>query len=206
MHKRKRHRRILALCTLIIVSIFAGVLFVLATTASCAQRPVVKETSSAVDLCPAPSLPVRHPTRVCISLPDAEELPGPASEPSDPIPLYGEELYQSYVDEIAALYFPSMDVAVVKALIYTESRYQPDVSSSAGAVGLMQVIPYYHAWRMEKYGMSDIWDPYTNILVGMDLLDELYQKYGNWYDVLYFYSGGDASYPNLIASRSNQYR
>lgn len=95
---------------------------------------------------------------------------------------------------------------MVKALIYTESRYQPNVESSVGAVGLMQVLPCYHAWRMEKYGLTDIWDPYTNILVGMDLLDELYQKYGSWYDALYFYSGGDASYPGLIASRSNQYR
>lgn len=126
------------------------------------------------------------------------------SEPEEP--LSGEELYKSYVDEIAASYFPCMDTSVVKALIYTESRYQPNVASSVGAVGLMQVLPFYHAWRMEKYGRTDIWDPYTNILVGMDLLNELYQKYGSWYDVLYFYSGGDASYPGLIASRANQYR
>lgn len=130
----------------------------------------------------------------------------PTPEPTTNSSLHDEELYQSYVDAIVKSYFPNMDGAMVKALIYTESRYQPNVASPAGAVGLMQVIPKYHAWRMEKYGLHDIWDPYSNIVVGMDLLNELYLQYGNWYDVLYFYSGGDSYYPELIKERSALYR
>lgn len=205
MKKRNYRRAIQALCILIIAFIFAGVMVTLAVITTYAQSEAVV-TDLPQDAKHFHSETVHYyRDRPELDISDMAELSEPISEPNEPS-LCGEELYRSYVDEIAASYFPNLDPAMVKALIYTESRYQPDVSSSAGAVGLMQVIPYYHAWRIEKYGMSDIWDPYTNILVGMDLLDELYQKYGNWYDVLYFYSGGDASYPGLIASRSAQYK
>lgn len=205
MKKRNYCSAILALCILIITLILAGAMVALATISVYAQNEVAIEEASDITNRPTLNRMIHHRDRSLPDVLDMTQLNEPVSEPEES-PLCGEALYQSYVDEIAALYFQDLDTSMVKALIYTESRYQPEVSSSAGAVGLMQVIPYYHAWRMEKYGMSDIWDPYTNILVGMDLLDELYQKYGNWYDVLYFYSGGDASYPDLIANRSAHYK
>lgn len=123
------------------------------------------------------------------------------------LPIDDEALYKTYVDGVQGLLFPNLDRSIVKALIYTESNYQPDVYSSAGAVGLMQVIPKYHAWRMEKYNLIDIWDPYTNIVVGMDLLNEFYDKYnGDWYTILYHYSGGSSIYPNLVLERAKQYK
>lgn len=156
------------------------------------------------------SQPTEEPVVTTFSIPIPTGLPETAQPTEEVVPtqepLYGEALYQSYVDEIASEYFPDLDTAIVKALIYTESRYQPNITSSAGAVGLMQVMPNYHSWRMEKYGLTDIWEPYTNIMVGMDLLNEFYQKYENWYDVLYYYSGGSTSYPDLVMGRSAQYR
>lgn len=204
MEKRDYRSAILALCLLIIAFLIAWVVVLLTAIATYTQSEDIA-TDLHQDIKHSYSKTVHHRDRPLLDISVIAQLNEPVSEPEES-PLCGEALYQFYVDEIAASYFPNLDPAMVKALIYTESRFQSDVSSSAGAVGLMQVIPYYHAWRMEKYGMSDIWDPYTNILVGMDLLDELYQKYGNWYDVLYFYSGGDASYPGLIASRSAQYK
>lgn len=165
------------------------------------------------DVKPEPSVSVTEPPRTvqkpARAAPEPVETSGPVLEvPPEPTapPLTGDELYKSYVDEIAAAYFPVMDTSIVKALIYTESRYQPNVQSSAGAVGLTQVMPCYHAWRMEKYGKTDIWDPYTNILVGMDLLNEFYQQYGDWYSALYYYSGCSSTYPNLVLTQAESYR
>lgn len=118
--------------------------------------------------------------------------------------LSGERLYQSYVDDICQNYYQEVDPAIVKAVIHVESRYQPDTYYD-GAVGLMQVIPKFHAWRMEKYGLTDIWDPYANIIAGVDFLNELHQVYGNWYDAIRWYNCGSSSYANEVFSQVEKY-
>lgn len=114
-------------------------------------------------------------------------------------PIVGKELYVSYIYEIRDLYFPSLDPKIVQAVMNAESNYDPTALSKCGAVGLMQVIPKYHAWRMEKYGLFDIWDPYTNIIVGMDFLNESYLRYGSYYAALRAYGGTD-KYARYILS------
>lgn len=121
------------------------------------------------------------------------------------IRLTGKDLYISYIQKAHDLYFPNLDVAIVQAVMKCESNYIPTVGSSAGAVGLMQVLPKYHAWRMSKYGLSDIWDPWTNIVVGMDFMNESYQKYGNYYGVLKAYNNSDA-YVRHVLSVADQIR
>lgn len=103
-------------------------------------------------------------------------------------PLYGRELYDFYVDQIHEQHYPNVPTHLVRAVIETESRYNPNVRSSAGAVGLMQVIPKWHLHRAEKYHLNDLFDPYTNIIAGVDLLNELYETYGNWSSALYGYN------------------
>lgn len=95
-------------------------------------------------------------------------------------PLYGEELYIFYIGQIVEQYYPEMDPYIALSVLETESNYLPNLTSSAGAIGLMQVIPKYHFWRIERYGLNDLWDPYTNIICGIDFLDELYRTYGSW--------------------------
>lgn len=119
--------------------------------------------------------------------------------------LTGKDLYISYIQKAHDLYFPNLDVAVVQAVMQCESNYTPTVMSYAGAVGLMQVLPKYHAWRMSKYGLSDIWDPWTNVVVGMDFMSESYQKYGNYYSVLRAYGGTD-KYARYVLSIADQIR
>lgn len=118
-------------------------------------------------------------------------------EIDEPIELSGKELYISYISKICQQYFPELDPAVVQAVMETESNYVPTVESRCGAVGLMQVIPKWHAWRMDKYGLTDIWDPWTNILVGMDFIDESLHKYGNYYDALFEYNHS-RTYANYV--------
>lgn len=65
--------------------------------------------------------------------------------------------------------------ALVKALIHTESAFNPRVVSRAGAVGLMQVMPF----NAPKVGLTeaDLWHPERNILAGVRLLAVLLLHY-----------------------------
>lgn len=79
------------------------------------------------------------------------------------------------VSKVHELY-PNVDESLILAIIQKESRYNPNASGS-GAVGLMQIIPSCHTDRMRRLGIDDIWDPYSNVLVGTDLISELVSKY-----------------------------
>lgn len=64
---------------------------------------------------------------------------------------------------------------VILAIMDIESDGEPGLRSRAGAVGLMQVMPQYHAWRAEKYGGS-LEDPRVNIRVGAEILKENFDQ------------------------------
>ena len=55
-----------------------------------------------------------------------------------------------------------MDSALLKAVAKVESDFTPDVVSSAGAVGIMQLMP----GTAQSLGVSDPYDPKQNILGG----------------------------------------
>lgn len=82
-------------------------------------------------------------------------------------------------------------VEAVLAMIEVESSYQADAVSKVGAVGLMQVIPEYHEPRMNRLNCTDLFDPYQNVIVGMDFLSELIDEYdGNFHKALTAYNYG----------------
>ncbi|MCU0833793.1 MAG: lytic transglycosylase domain-containing protein [Chromatiaceae bacterium] len=58
---------------------------------------------------------------------------------------------------------------LLHAVVRTESAYNPSAVSSAGAVGLMQLMPATAA----RYGVSDIWDPGQNLRGGARYLRDL---------------------------------
>lgn len=66
-----------------------------------------------------------------------------------------------------------VDVALVKAVIHTESHFNPDATSHKGASGLMQLMPQTAA----KYGIRDIYNPKQNIEAGVRHLRYLLVKY-----------------------------
>jgi hypothetical protein len=54
------------------------------------------------------------------------------------------------------------------------------ITSSAGAMGLMQVMPATYAVLSERNGLgSDAYDPHDNIMAGTALIRDLYEKYGS---------------------------
>jgi soluble lytic murein transglycosylase len=70
---------------------------------------------------------------------------------------------------------------LVTALIRQESRFEPDIKSSVGAVGLMQVMPETGAYianniKVKEYKLND---PETNIKFGTWYLDYTHLEYSN---------------------------
>lgn len=120
-------------------------------------------------------------------------------------PLEGKELYIFYIAQICEQYYPDVDPYIAMAVMQCESNYNPNIMSKAGAVGLMQVIPKYHLRRAEKYGLNDIWDPYTNIICGIDLLSDLYYSYGSWERGLLGYNNS-LSYVNWVLNTAETLR
>lgn len=120
-------------------------------------------------------------------------------------PLYGPDLYRFYISQIHEQYYPEVDPYVALAVLEIESNYHPNVVSSAGAVGLMQWISKWHAWRMEKFHLNDPFDPYTNIIVGMDYLNDLYLSAGSWREALYGYNHSTA-YVNAVLDKADSLR
>lgn len=103
-----------------------------------------------------------------------------------------EQMYWGYVKDITAKYYPDIDADYVYAIIYHESRFKPDaVNEKTGVVGLMQISPKWHTERASNLGVKDLKDPYGNILVGCDLLNELTKDYDFNY-ALNFFAGGYA--------------
>lgn len=105
-------------------------------------------------------------------------------------PKTGVALYDSYVYEIVATKYPSLNPEYIRAIIYHESRYQPNViNKKSNATGLMQILPKWHANRARALGVMDLTDAYGNIVVGCDILNEMTQQRGFEY-ALNFFAGG----------------
>lgn len=103
-----------------------------------------------------------------------------------------EQQIDTIVDTVCASY-PSVDPAIVKSVIWHESRYDPNAKNCDGTcVGLMQVSTRWHADRAAKLGVTDFFDPYENILLGVDYLQELIDRYQDPYLVLMVYNMGDS--------------
>ena len=82
---------------------------------------------------------------------------------------------------------------LVIALIERESGYVFDkVGDDGHSMGYMQVYEDYHKDRMERLNCTDLMNPYQNILVGVDYLAELIDKYGTQQDALTAYNYGQA--------------
>lgn len=89
---------------------------------------------------------------------------------------YGEEVHK-YAQEFG------VDEALVFAVIRTESGFRPEVVSSAGAMGLMQLMPSTFDWLQESmdgavtYSSDSLLDPDINIKYGTYLLSILLKQY-----------------------------
>lgn len=123
------------------------------------------------------------------------------------------EEYQNYCIEIGKQYHICPELLM--AMIEQESSGRADIVNSAGDTGLLQVNPAWHKERMERLGVSDLTDPYSNILVAADYLAELFSENdGDIYLVLMkynmrhetaedmFYAGKFSDYSVMVEHRA----
>ncbi len=90
--------------------------------------------------------------------------------------------YRDEIEKYAAEY--DLDPARVAAVIYCESSFRPEAVSSAGARGLMQIMPETGSWIAEKlseassYKDSYLFEPDLNIRYGCWFLNYLDARFG----------------------------
>jgi hypothetical protein len=97
--------------------------------------------------------------------------PGPASDP-----------WRPYIQEASARF--AVPEGWIRAVIRQESGgheylHGRPVTSDAGAMGLMQLMPATYAMLRDRYSLgNDPYDPHDNIIAGTGYIAELYARYG----------------------------
>ena len=79
-----------------------------------------------------------------------------------------------------------LPAALLDAVIRTESGYRPRAVSSAGAIGLMQLMPA----TARALGVSDPFEPRQNILGGARYLRRMYDRFGSLSLAIAAYNAG----------------
>ncbi len=94
--------------------------------------------------------------------------------------------YERLVENACSEY--DVEESLVYAVIRTESGFDPDAVSSAGAIGLMQLMPDTFTWLQnyrtkfmpdEILDSDELYDPSVNIDYGVFLLSYLMEHYDN---------------------------
>lgn len=90
--------------------------------------------------------------------------------------------YSEFVMKYSREY--DIDPLLVYAIIKTESNFDPEAVSNAGALGLMQITPETFDWAKNKMGAAarpagDILDPETNIQYGVYIFSCHFKEFQN---------------------------
>lgn len=84
----------------------------------------------------------------------------------------------------------NVDPALVRAVIETESNWNPSAVSRKGAVGLMQLMPT----TAQRFGVNDFYTPQQNVEAGVKYLKTLLERYdGNLDLALAAYNAGEGA-------------
>ncbi len=122
-----------------------------------------------------PALPAENPFAVSIDQAATLAALGPQTGLIDEMGRYPARLtwnasaatYEAMIENTARLH--QVSPLLVKAVIQTESNFNPRALSQRGAVGLMQVMPD----TARAMGISDPWDPQKNVTAGVKYLKTL---------------------------------
>ena len=112
---------------------------------------------------------------------------------------------------ISACEDQGVDPFLVYGVIRAESRFRPDVVSSAGAIGLMQVTPGTGYWIANRLGMADftaadLYRPGINIEFGVWYLRYLLDRFGGDLDsALLAYNAGPSNMDRWRSGRGEAF-
>ncbi|MGL4668374.1 MAG: transglycosylase SLT domain-containing protein [Saezia sp.] len=104
-----------------------------------------------------------------------------------------------------------IDPTLILAIAAIESRFNPYAQSEVGATGLMQVMTGIHAAKLERAGGAiTVFDPITNLRVGVQILDEHLKRAGSLEGGLKQYVGAtgphDYGYGKKVTEERNRIR
>lgn len=114
---------------------------------------------------------------------------------------YGKRTYPLKYEEYIVKYSKeySLDPCLVAAVIWTESRFNPEATSPKDAMGLMQITPQTGMWGaktlgVENFEVEDLYDVELNIRVGCWYIKTLKQQFNDDLElVLAAYNGGSGN-------------
>ncbi|PDS58804.1 lytic transglycosylase [Rhizobium anhuiense] len=107
--------------------------------------------------------------------------------------------YAAYIAEASQRF--GIPTAWIRAVMRVESAGNRQAVSSAGAMGLMQIMPATWAELRVRHQLgSDPYDPRDNILAGTAYLRELYDRYGSP-GFLAAYNAGPGRYEASLSGR-----
>ena len=155
-----------------------------------ASDTIITDASTVIPTTSPPTEPIIEATDL-ITDPITEPVTEPVTEfvKTYDIPLSAE--LQAYTISVCREY--EIDHLIVFAMMEAESLYTIDIVGDNGnAIGILQVQPRYHQARADKLGVS-IYDVKGNILVAIDLLNELLDKYGDYGLAVTAYNRGTAT-------------
>ena len=108
--------------------------------------------------------------------------------------------YTEFVTKYAAEY--RIPETILYAVIKCESGFDSTAKSSAGAIGLMQLMPDTFAYLCtrtgDNYETGMLYDPETNIRYGAYYLSMLYDRFGVWETAFAAYNGGPSRVQSWI--------
>ncbi|WP_083101682.1 lytic transglycosylase domain-containing protein [Faucicola atlantae] len=90
---------------------------------------------------------------------------------------------------VAAATRHGVDPALMKAVMHTESGFNPAARSPVGAQGLMQLMPA----TARRFGVANAWNPADNIEGAAKYLKYLNRRFGNIEHVLAGYNAGEGN-------------
>ena len=114
-------------------------------------------------------------------------------------PLEYSEAVNRYSEEYG------IDSAFVYAVIRTESHFDPNAVSDAGAIGLMQIIEDSFDWVSKRLGedelcFNDMFIPENSVRYGCFMLGFLYERYGSYELAAAAYHSGMGEVDSWISS------
>lgn len=94
---------------------------------------------------------------------------------------------------------------LILSVIKVESNFDSSAKSSAGAIGLMQIMPSTYEWLAEGLGdptfSSMLYSPDTNIKYGTYYLKYLYSKFGSWERAIIAYNWGEGNFSDFLENQ-----
>ncbi len=105
--------------------------------------------------------------------------------------------YLQHVEKYASEY--NIPEYIILSIIKVESDFDPNATSSAGAMGLMQMLPATFTWLTsfehlnENLSYYKLYDPEVSIRYGTYYLQYLFEKFHDWDTVFAAYNGGEGN-------------